>query len=413
MRKIAVMLPIGYRGGSLRAAKNIAKGLAYQAEKHNDEVQIVFSYSKNGNYNLYTDFDDLTRAGIALRETIWKIYPREALQTAVTLIDMDRKPFEHNEYCLPTDGANDFYDCDLWIIISDRLPAPLFPLKKYACVVYDYIQRYVPEIFGNGNDVWDAQALNLFTLVRNAEKVFVTTPSTRADIISYVGVQPGRISLLELSFEPIDPNVIDTPNLYVPEDYFIWTTNGSFHKNIVNALNALEYYIQELGGALNIVVTGYSSEYFDIENKFETNDPMLVFPQIAYVRNKISKNSNLREKIRVLGNISDEMYAYVLERAKFLWHPALYDNGTFSVIEAAFLKTPSLSARYPAMEYINSKFNLNLLWFNPHNSREMAKTLSEMEKIYHSIELPGRDVLLQSSWQSNSLLLYKAIKELL
>ena len=49
---------------------------------------------------------------------------------------------------------------------------------------------------------------------------------------------------------------------------------------------------------------------------------------------------------------------------KFLWHPATIDNGTFSVIEAAHLKVPSLSSGYPAMKEINEQYNLSLLLDN-------------------------------------------------
>jgi hypothetical protein len=413
MKKIAVMLPIGYRGGSLRAAKNISKSIAFQARKHGDDIQVIFSYVKDGKYNLETEFNDLREYGIILRETTWQVYPKEVLQAVINLIDISITHLEFPNYCLPSDGANDFYDCDLWLIISDRLPAPLFPLRRYACIIYDYIQRFVPEIFGDSNEIWDIQVSNWFSLVRNAAQIFVTTPSTHADVISYAGVQASRIHLLELDFEPINPDIIETPALHIPENYFIWTTNASFHKNHINALDALEIYLQELGGTLNIIITGDSSEYFDIENKFDSRDPMLLVPQIDYVRKKLSKNSNLGKRIRALGNLSDKMYAYVLKKAKFLWHPVIYDNGTFSAVEAAYLGIPTLSGRYPAMEYIDQRFELNLRFFNPRNPKDMAETLLKMEKDATTIPLPSREILLERDWKSNSSAFYQAIIELL
>ena len=86
MKKIAVMLPDIYRGGSLRAAKNVAKGLAFQARELGDDIQVIFSYVSGGKYNVHVDFDDLKEFEIALRETTWQIYPRESLQAAIVSI---------------------------------------------------------------------------------------------------------------------------------------------------------------------------------------------------------------------------------------------------------------------------------------------------------------------------------------
>ena len=55
MKKVAVMLPVAYRGGSLRSAKSLAKAIAVAAKEKNESIQVVFSYLKNGNYDLYTD----------------------------------------------------------------------------------------------------------------------------------------------------------------------------------------------------------------------------------------------------------------------------------------------------------------------------------------------------------------------
>lgn len=412
MKKIAVMLPIAYRGGSLRAAKNIAKSIAFQARKHGDDIQVIFSYVKDGKYNLYTEFDDLMKADVVLRETAWKVYPREALQAAATLIDLRRTPLEYQQYCLPSDGANDFYDCDLWLIISDRLPAPLFPLRKYAFVIYDYIQRYVPEIFGNSDSAWNTQVSNLIYSVQQASKVFVTTPSTQQDLISYAGVHKSHVQLLEMEFQPLETNNIKVDS-NIPQNYILWTTNTTHHKNHINAIDAIEMYIQELGGNLHFLMTGTWTEYFDPMNEFPEQDPVMQAYQVQYIREKMKRNPALAKRIHVMGNVSDKIYAHLLKKAQFLWHPALYDNGTFAVMEAAYLGVPSLSARYSAMEYINQKFKLNLQFFNPRNPKEMAEALLNMETGAASIPLPDQNALLQHDWKSLSAPLYQAVLELL
>lgn len=412
MKKIAVMLPHIYRGGSLRAAKNVARSLAFQSREHGDDIQVIFSYVKAGKYNIFTEFDDLMKAGILLRETVWKVYAKESLQAATSLIDLRKTSLEYQEYCLPSDGANDFYDCDLWLIISDRLPAPLFPLRKYAFVVYDYIQRYVPEIFGNSDTVWDNQVSNLIHSVQRASKVFVTTPSTQQDLISYAGVDPSRTQLLEMEFQPLEAGSIDIDS-DIPKNYVVWPTNTTHHKNHVNAFDAIELYIEELGGSLHFLITGESTEYFDPTNEFPEKEIAMQAQHIQYLRKKIKKNARLAERLHIMGKVSDKRYACLLKHAHFLWHPTLYDNGTFAVLEAAYLGTPSLSARYPAMVYINQKFKLNMQFFDPRNPNEMAEALFNMETAAASIPLPDQNALSQYDWKALSLPLYQAISTLL
>jgi glycosyltransferase involved in cell wall biosynthesis len=412
MKKIAVMLPDIYRGGSLRAAKNVAKSIALQAQRHGEDIQVVFSYVKEGKYNLHVDFDDLQEFGVILRETKWQISSKESLLAAIELININKKFLDFPFYCFPTDGANDFYDCDLWLIISDRLPAPLLPLRRYAFIVYDYIQRYVPEIFGDNDNVWNSQVANLISSVRHASKVFTTTPSTQKDLISYAGVNKELIHLLEMDFHPIETGSVNF-DLDLPENYILWTTNTAYHKNHLTAIDAYEMYVQELGGTLDLVITGNWTEYFDPANEFASDDPVVNSLQVQYLRKKLKRSLGLSSRIHVMGNVSDKMYAQILKNSHFLWHPVLYDNGTFAVMEAAYLGTPSLSARYPAMEYINQKFELHLFFFDPRNPKEMAETLLHMENSAKSISVPDQTALLAHEWKKHSLNLYKEIEKLL
>lgn len=413
MKKIAVMLPVGYRGGSLRAAKNLAKAIAWSARQKNDPIKVVFSYIKGGNYDLYSDFSDLKEFGIALRETVWQIFPKHTFTPLSPILKPAADKQVYDQYCLPVDGANDFTDCDLWLIVSDRLPAPVYPIKKYVCMVYDYLQRYVPAIFGGDENLWRMQEVGFFCLVRNAERVFTTTPSTRADMIAYAGVPGSRIILLDMDFDPPDETRLKLSNLGLPDNYFIWTTNMAAHKNHLLALNALEKYYQDFGGDLDAAITGVNSEYLNVERDFPPGDMLVNVPHVIAARNKIASTPILKNRLHIFGNVSEIIYANILRKSKFLWHTNVYDNGTFSVIEAAYFRRPSLSADYPAMEYINNKFNLNLSFFNPRNAEEMAHALLAMEKSYKNIQLPDRNFLLQNTWKANSETLYNHIIDLL
>ncbi len=48
----------------------------------------------------------------------------------------------YNKYLCVDDGIKQLLDCDAWVVVSDRVSAPLLPLKPCLFVVYDYLQRY-------------------------------------------------------------------------------------------------------------------------------------------------------------------------------------------------------------------------------------------------------------------------------
>ncbi|MDK2980806.1 MAG: hypothetical protein PWQ55_1153 [Chloroflexota bacterium] len=412
MKKVAVMLPSNYKGGSLRAAKNIAKSIAFQACKRSDGIQVVFSYVADGDYDIDLDFSDLTAEGITLRETQWKIIPKANLLSAASMLGIAADTLKFDAYCLPTDGANDLLDCDLWLIISNRLPAPLFPMRRHAFVIYDFIERYIPEIFKDIQAFWDAYVVNFISSLRDAARVFVTTPSTQQDLIAYAGVTKESIHMLPMDFHPPELSKTDA-GLDIPGKFIFWPTNTTQHKNHLNTLRAYEIYRLELGGAYDLVISGPMTEVFDPHYRLEADSPMLSYTHIRAVREKLHRDAHLAENIHIMGNIPDRTYTDVLSKASFLWHPTLYDNGTFTVLEAAYLGVPSLSANYPAMQFMDQRFKLNLTFFNPNNPDEMARALKSMESTSGKIKLPDKKSLARFGWKNLSASIYDEISRLM
>ena len=412
MKKVAVMLPTSYKGGSLRAAKNIAKSIACQARERGDDVQVIFSFVATSNYNVDLDFSDLLAEGITLRETQWKVFPKKSLLAAASLLGIDQDSLKFDDFCLPTDGANDFNDCDLWVIISNRLPAPLFPMRKTAFIIYDFIERYIPEIFNDIDSFWDAYVANYISSLKFAARVFVTTPSTRQDLISYAGVPEASIHILAMDFHPLELSEAD--GLFdVPEKFIFWPTNTTQHKNHLNTLRAYEMYRLELGGLYDLIICGPMTEMFDPQYQLDECSPMLAYAHIRAIREKLNRDTRLARHIQIIGNIPDRIFTDILSKALCLWHPTLYDNGTFSVLEAAYLGVPSLSARYPAMEFMDQRFKLNLTFFNPNNPDEMAKALKSMERTAGNVKLPDKKSLSRFGWKNLSASVYNEIGSLM
>lgn len=394
-KKIAVILPIAYKGGSLRGAKLIAEAIHSGSLGAGEPAEVVFAHlDKGGDYSA-DDFDDLPadikRRPFNLRET-------NAAEARRAMRYAGHDDWEPNSerYLVLDDGIKQFMDCDLWLIVSDRLLAPILPLRPIAHMVYDYLQRYEP-ILTKGADQPFIDA------ARTAERVFVTTEFTRQDALQYGGVSPQKLVKLPMLSPRFVPEKRDAA--LAEPDYFIWTTNAAPHKNHAHALRALDIYYGELGGALRCVVTGVNTDSLLSSS----------LPHLKSVMAGLKSNKRLLSRLTFSGNLSDEDYRRLLAGAAFLWHPGRIDNGTFSVIEAASLGVPALSCDYPAMREIDAQFRLNLMWQQADDPRSMACAVWEMERhhVARRDNLPTAEELASQDTQRLAGDYWKAIRECL
>lgn len=383
-RKIAIVMPVYYRGGTLRSAKNIAITLKKESSINGQDLDIVFAYPK-GVYDPHLDFYDLIDEHIQLREIAFDVISAQEIKNSEPLhqyfslhgIDI-KSPY----YLIIKDNLINFRDVDLSVVISDRMTAPLLPLNRYVMIVFDYLQRYVPQVFDR--TVFHGLCYQYFISARNADHVFVTTSATLNDALAFAGIPRSRLSIYkDLTFFHI-PNEEKLagrdPTMNMNCRYFLWATNINFHKNISKALKSLLRYWDELDGKLSLVITGADTDYLDprkIRNNKE--DPLLHIPHILEFRKAMQNNDN-RKRIYIMGEVSELRYFGLLSNSEFVWNPTLYDNGAFSLVEGALLGIPSLSAYYPASEFWNNEMGLGLVFFDPHDINEMAKALKSMEE---------------------------------
>jgi len=393
-KRVAVILPEKYKGGTLRGAKLLAEALQIGSIQANAPTDVLFCHLES---DIYTDedFDDLPRL-IQRRPFNWgKLSAAVARRAMRYAGDSEWEP-EHDYYCVPDDGINYLCDCHLWIFVSDRFSLPLLRMRPTVLMVYDYLQRYETIISPGGDEVFLLEA-------RNAKQVMVTTEFTRNDAINYAGVETSRVSKVPM-LAPLKKGL--SPIASEPHrSYFIWTTNAAPHKNQLNTLKALKIYYEELNGSLECVVTG-------VKSKAIKKGSLKWLSSCAAL---IKQSAQLQKKLKWRGHLIDNDYFSTLSDAAYLWHTAKVDNGTFSVIEAANLGVPSLSSDYPAMREIDKQFQLSIKWMDPHTPRQMAQRLKEMETEYEflSRKLPSREQLSTQSVENLAPAYWKVISRCL
>lgn len=358
-KRIAIILPVEYRGGTLRGAKLLAQAIYQGSRQVNEAVEVVLLHLADAETYPDEEFADLF-PGIKRREFHWKALPCGEARRAMRYAGNEGWEPRADSYLVVDDGIQQLHDCDLWLIVSDRLSKPLLPLRPCVHMVYDYLQRY-ESILRHGADQ------PFLNAARCAERVLVTTRFTQQDAMQYAGVHPSKVVKLPMLGPDFSaPATACSPSEYC---YFVWTTNPASHKNHVNAAKALKYYYEELEGQLDCVVTGV-----DTAGMLKST-----LPHLLDLASLVKGSKALRIRLRWRGELPDKDYQLTLAGAAFLWHAGHIDNGTFSVIEAASLGVPALSSDYPAMHEIDEQFSLNLAWMNANDPKAMAEQLKQME----------------------------------
>jgi glycosyltransferase involved in cell wall biosynthesis len=398
---IAVILPEGYRGGTLRGAMNIVRMLAIGAQDVGDKLKLSFGHLDLPDVYSDSDFDEICQLNVKVRPFLRQTMNGSELKSLYdSWINI---PIEEQaaEYVIFNDGVSNFEDADFWLIISDRLPACIPPHRRYAVVIYDYIQRYVPEIFGRNKNSESNWLLfeKYAEAARKATFVLCTTEQTRRDCINYSGVSPDKVVLFPMEFDPVDfrpvaGSVCDDTD----RPYIIWTTNSTQHKNHLNVIAGLEqYFCEHPDSLLYIRMTGVYTHLFSIEGKADRH---FKDEYVVQVRQLIAKSQHLRDRLKILGNLTDEEYLQELAGADWLLHGALYDNGTFALVEAAWLGIPAISSDYPAIREQCKTFGLNLQFFDPNQPASLANVLASCygKRVQAVQSLPTREQLSNCSY---------------
>ena len=360
-KRVAVILPVGYRGGTLRGAQALAKALYLGSRQWGEDADIVFLHLDDPATYSDEDFADLPDA-VLRRPFQWKTLSSAEASDAMHYAGFQGWRPNANAYIAPDDGMRQLLDCDVWLIVSDRLLHPVLPIKPVVLMIYDYLQRY-QDVLPQGID------MPFLYAARSAEKVLTTTEFSRQDALQYAGVDPSKVAKVPM-LAPDFP-ILRTDLEYGRSGncYFIWTTNAAPHKNHRNAAEALALYYEEMDGQWGCKVTGVNT------GGILNSD----LPHLKALSEVYKQSKKLQEHVEWMGELPDAQYRNLLSQAGFLWHAGRIDNGTFSVIEAGCLGVPALASDYPPMREIDRQFSLNIAWMNPDSPRDMARQLKNME----------------------------------
>jgi glycosyltransferase involved in cell wall biosynthesis len=350
-----------------------------------------------GCYDLRAEFRKLRDEQIAVRPFQWRFVSRRNAEEMLDLADLkSSEPLDDLEYAMPDDGHNHLLDCDCWWFVSDRVPRPVVPMRPYAVLVSDALQRYVPAAATPGVQAQERYVVR--PLLQQAAWVTATTPQTVCDLQSYYGLHSERIEPLPIftGYDfPTDGRAA-TPT----DPYFVWLTNTGVHKNHEVVLDALEIYDAIPDAKLQALIVGPTTEAFRPDTVDDPQRP--VSSEVLKFRKRIASTPALARRIEIGGELTDPQYCDALRRCRFLLSANRYDNGCLATIDAVYLRRPVLCSRYPTQQYHDEQLQLNGVFFDPHDPRDLAEKLAWMERSADEVSLPSMERLERHAWANRA-----------
>jgi glycosyltransferase involved in cell wall biosynthesis len=276
------------------------------------------------------------------------------------------------DFCFFGGAALAALQADAWLGLVDRFPLPLLPARPYGVVVYDMIQRAVPEAFDAV--FFRSMKVGMRPTLHAADLVLVTSPQTRTDVIAEFALDPARVVLAPLACNPqrrfggVAPAKVSAAR----EPFVLNTSNISRHKGIEVLLRGHARLKEQLGKDCPLlVICGVSTHKFSARAG-GPHDP----PECRAVR-RLVRELGFEEgrDVVFLGFVRDAELLDLYQRCAAVVNAARYDNGSFLLTEGAYFGCRCVSSRYPAVEYLCRRFGVPAYFFDGGDPEALASTL--------------------------------------
>lgn len=390
LMKLAIIVPVGIKGGVLKSAKLLAEAISEGAKQAGANLQIILAYCDENGSDL-EEVNDLPN-DIVARSFSWRGLGSEQARHAMEYAGNSGWLPSENSYLAPDDGINYLCDANAWLVISNRLDRPLLPIRPIINMNDEYLMRYV--------DIWRQDLA--FAYVKNdwnANSVLVTTDLARNDAQQFAAVSPAQVQKLPVLIGPPPSDLPSVSN--DKKTSFLWVTTLSPHKNHEFAVHALDIYYRELGGLLKCVITGVGID--KLVDVLESRSEKAAMMLRRLIRDK---------KVKLKGELSDLAFQAEIAKSAFVWNPVKVDSGTFLVVEAAYLGVPSLSGDYPSMRETDQQLSLGITFRSATNAKAMADGLLWFEdnSEYAKSNLPQPSELASHSPKNVGFAYWEAVR---
>jgi len=263
-------------------------------------------------------------------------------------------------------------DSDLWVALVDRFRRPLAPIRPYGVLIHDMIHLHTPESFNRSFLKKDIPR-GLTPTIRRAQFQITTTPATASDVRAAYGTAESAMHVLPVAHEPhqrfarIEPTAL--PGLTGP--FILNVANASPHKGAKVLLRGFaRWQAQSPNLRSRLVLCGWGTD------AFLQRAPISKQQYCNEIRELVNELGLQESQVFFCGHIDDPTLKYLFEHASVVVNAASFDNGSYSMIEAAWFGRPLVCSDYPAAKYIDTRFQLNAHLFKNGDPQSLADKLA-------------------------------------
>ncbi len=233
--------------------------------------------------------------------------------------------------------------------------------RPYIFEPHDIQQHHFPEFFSADVLAWRRKAYGQG--IRNAAFVVCGTWWTKRDIMRCYGVGADKVAVIprsstmaraELSAER---EAAEAAGAGLPDRFMFYPAMTFPHKNHLRLLEAIALLRDRQGLKLQLVCTGRAYAPFH--------------PQIEAAVARLS----LRDQVRFLGVVSDDLLATCFRRCRFIVFPSLLEGHSQSLLEALWHHRPIVAAHQSSIPETVGRAGL---LFDGLDVDEMAEALARV-----------------------------------
>lgn len=244
--------------------------------------------------------------------------------------------------------------------------------KPFVLTVYDMIYEIYPEMFSSEDKTAERKKL----LAQEATKIIAISKSTKRDIIRFFGIDENKIEVIYLGNSLNINKSDDVINIELPEKYILFVGNRRGYRNFDLFIKAITPLLLE-DAELNVVCTGGKFSNTEIE-KF--------------------KSLNIKDKVFQY-SVSDNILAYLYQRAIVFVFPSLYEGFGIPILESFVCGCPVLVGKVSSLPEIAGDAGV---YFDPTNIVSIYDTVKRIiydKELRKNLKLKGFQRVKNFSWE--------------
>jgi len=321
--------------------------------------KLIVTESENINFILYAEED--FSLGLDLPENFQK---RFFLPCFYKRDDLLRKII-WEKFILPKTVKKD--KCDIFLSLYQS--ATIFNGEIFhTMLVHDIIPKIFPAYLNNFRKIIYQKLVE--KSIKSADKIVTISKRTEKDLIQLLDIDPGKITVNyiganEIYFKPISKE----KNRQILEKYFLSSgyifAGGGYEKrkNIEKLLYAYRFLLDK-----------------NKKIRFSAEIPPLVIygkllPEIfplATDAEKIIKELNLTQEVKLIGKIPEEDLPALYVSAKMFVYPSLYEGFGLPVLEAMILGVPVIVSKKSSLPEVGGD---SVIYCDPDDTQDIAMVM--------------------------------------